>query len=205
MERFVNWIQALAAVIGGPGLFLIAFLDSSFLSFPEANDLLLVAAVIDEPSRLVYYASMTVAGSLAGCLVLYYVGWRGGDALLRRRFSEAQLDRGREIFRRYGLWAVLIPSLLPPPAPFKVFVLLAGVAGIRPIVFSGAILVGRGIRYFGEGLLAFYYGEAAIRLLAEEGRTVALVLVGLALAGLAVVIVRRWSRAAMAADAGHEL
>ena len=80
--------------------------------------------------------------------------------------------------------AVLIPSLLPPPAPFKIFVLLAGVAGISAPRFVTAIAIGRGIRYFGEGLLAVWYGDQAIAFIHENAATVSLILVGLLVAGL---------------------
>ena len=81
-------------------------------------------------------------------------------------------------FRRYGLLAILIPSILPPPTPFKVFVLAAGVAKVRPLHFILAIAIGRGFRYFGEGLLAVYYGDDAAEFLRENAQTVALTVAG---------------------------
>jgi membrane protein YqaA with SNARE-associated domain len=208
MDRLIDWLQAFAQSIGGPGLFVIAFLDSSILSLPEINDLLVVAAVIEHPRLLPYYAAMSTAGSLLGCFLLYYIGRRGGETFLRRRFGDERLDRSLRIFRRYGLFAVLVPSLLPPPAPFKIFVLLAGVAGISRTSFGTAILIGRGVRYFGEGLLALWYGERAIAFLQEEGRTIALALAGLALATAIMVIVRRRRRQgadALTGDTTREL
>ena len=94
-------------------------------------------------------------------------------------------------FQRYGLMAVLIPSLLPPPAPFKLFVLLAGVAGISVQSFVIAIVIGRGIRYFGEGLLAVWYGDRAIEYVTANGRPIALGLVALLAIGLAAYLLRR--------------
>src|SRR6476661_1525521 len=105
MHRLVAWVQASAVALGGPGLFLIAFLDSSFLSFPEVVDLLIIWLVTAHKERMLYYA------------------------------------------------------LLPPPVPFKPFVLAAGVAGVRPVDFLIAVGAGRGVRYFGEALLAVWYGE----------------------------------------------
>jgi uncharacterized membrane protein YdjX (TVP38/TMEM64 family) len=90
--------------------------------------------------------------------------------------------------------AVLIPSLLPPPAPFKIFVLLAGVAGISVWRFAIAIAIGRGIRYFGEGLLAVWYGEAAMAYIEANGRWVSLILVGLLGVGLAAYLLMTRSR-----------
>jgi membrane protein YqaA with SNARE-associated domain len=169
--------------IGGPGLFVVAFLDSSLLSLPEINDLLIVWMVTKHPSRMLYYASMSTLGSVAGCLVLYYIARKGGEAVLRNRFHERHVDRAMSLVRRYGGFALLVPSLLPPPAPFKIFVLMAGVAAVPIQTFVAAIVVGRGTRYFGEGLLAVWWGQLALDYVRDNGRTVALILAGLALAG----------------------
>lgn len=184
MKQFLDWVQSIAIALGAPGLFLIGFLDSSFLSFPEVNDLLLVLMVTEHPHRMALYAGAATLGSLAGCLALYYVGRKGGDAFVRRRFSSGTVDKTLGMIRRNGVLAILIPSLLPPPAPFKIFVLLAGVAGITPARFTLAILLGRGIRYFGEGLLALWYGERAIVFIEENGREAGLVVVALIVVGL---------------------
>jgi membrane protein YqaA with SNARE-associated domain len=193
MSRFADWIQSVALGMGAPGLFVVAFLDSSFLSLPEINDLLLIWMVTRHKSRMVVYATAATLGSITGCLVLYYLGRKGGDALVRRRFGAGRVDQALETMRRYGTLAVLIPSLLPPPAPFKIFVLLSGVAHIRPSRFCLAIGIGRGLRYFGEGLLAVRYGDAAIAYLENNLRTVSLVVVGVLVAGVAGVVL--WRRA----------
>jgi membrane protein YqaA with SNARE-associated domain len=174
MKRIVAWASALALSLGGPGLFFIAFLDASFLSLPEINDILIVSMVTHDKARLVYYASMSTLGSVAGCLVLYWLAWKGGESILRRWFHERHIERGLATFQRYGLLALLVPSILPPPAPFKIFVLLGGVARVPLRKFVGAILLGRGLRYFGEGLLAVWYGDAALGYIRDHGKEVAL-------------------------------
>lgn len=191
MGRFVAGIQSVALSLGAPGLFLIAFLDSSFLSLPEINDLLLVWMVSRHESRMVLYAASATLGSISGCLVLYYIG-RKGDQFVLRRFSPDRVQRALAQFQRYGVLAVLIPSLLPPPAPFKIFVLLSGVAGIKPSRFVLAIAVGRGARYFIAGMLAVWYGDQAIDFIRDNGRTVTLVIVALLVASLATYLV--WKR-----------
>jgi membrane protein YqaA with SNARE-associated domain len=182
MQRLVSWVQGFAESLGGPGLFIIAFLDSSFLSFPEVCDALVVLLTVRNPERMLFYALTTTLGSIAGCLALYSVGRKGGEAFLRKRFNERHIERAMNGFRRYGMLAIIVPSLLPPPMPFKIFVLAAGVARMRPIEFIVAVAIGRGIRYFGEGLLALWYGEAALAFLKENAHTVGLVL------GLAVLV-----------------
>lgn len=183
MARITAWIEAFALSIGGPGLFIIAFLDSSFLSFPEVNDLLIVLMVVNHPERMMFYATMATLGSITGCLALYFVGRRGGEALLRKRFSGGNVERAASLMRKYGAMALIVPALLPPPAPFKIFVLMGGVANIPLPTFIWAIALGRGVRYFGEGILAVMYGQQAIGYLQENGRTVALAIGLLALAG----------------------
>jgi len=176
MAGFVEWIKDFAISLGGPGLFVIAFLDSSFLSFPEVNDLLIIWLTTQHKERMIYYALMTTLGSVTGCLALYALARKGGEAFLRKRFNPTYVERAMATFRRYGLLAILIPSILPPPTPFKIFVLAAGVAKVRPFDFIVAIAIGRGLRYFGEGLLAVYYGDQAADFLRQNARTVGLAL-----------------------------
>ena len=130
MARITAWIEAFALSIGGPGLFIIAFLDSSFLSFPEVNDLLIVLMVVNHPERMVLYATMATLGSVAGCLALYFVGRKGGERCCAKRFSGGSVERAVDLMRKYGAMALIVPALLPPPAPFKIFVLMGGVANI---------------------------------------------------------------------------
>ena len=185
-------IQTWAAELGGLGLFVIAALDSSFLSFPQVNDLLIIYLSTKYPERMLYYASMTTAGSLLGCFLLYAVARKGGEVFLRKRFSPARVDRGMALYQRFGLLAVVVPSLLPPPTPFKIFVLMAGAAAVAPWRFGLAIVIGRGIRYFGQGYLAVRYGERAVEIVKANGTAAGIGLAVVALAiGLAFYLIRR--------------
>jgi membrane protein YqaA with SNARE-associated domain len=195
MKTFVTWIQAVAAAIGGPGLFIIAFLDSSFISLPQINDLLVISMVIQHPYWMPYYAFMATAGSVAGCLVLYALARKGGDALIRKRFKGRSLDRATRLIQRYGVLALVVPAILPPPAPFKLFVLLAGVSGVRPVPFALSIAAGRGFRYFGIGILSVWYGQAAVTFLETHGRTLAIWLaIVIVVAAVAWAVVRHLRR-----------
>lgn len=192
IERLVEIVTPIAHQLGGPGLALVAFLDSSFLSLPEVNDVLIVLLVIQYPDRWLYYAGATTLGSVLGCYALYLLGRKGGEAFLRRRFHSTKVDRGMQIFRRFGMLAIIVPSLLPPPTPFKIFVLLAGAAQVRPLTFLSAVTLGRGLRYGGEALLAYWYGREATALIQENLPTVltwlALAIVAL---GIGVLVWRR--------------
>jgi membrane protein YqaA with SNARE-associated domain len=204
MKRLLDWVQGFALALGGPGLFLIAFLDSSFLSFPEVVDLLIIWLTIQHPHRMLYYALLSTLGSIAGCLTLFLVARKGGGAFLRKRLHERHIERGANIMRKYGLLAVLVPSLLPPPAPFKLFVLAAGVARVRIVDFVLAVSIGRGIRYFGEGLIALWYGERAVAFLRANAQQVALWMAGIALVlGLGWVLWQRHQSGSRPARSGR--
>jgi len=187
LRSFINWLSAFALSIGGPGLFTIAALDSSFVSLPQINDLLVVLMVTENKAWMPYYALMATLGSVVGCSILYVLAKKGGEALLRRRVSSARVDRALALYRRHGVLALMVPALLPPPAPFKLFVLGAGIAGVRPVKFVIGVAVARGARYLILGTLAIYYGDAAKALMETHGP-----LVGLSIAVLIVTVAVVW-------------
>jgi membrane protein YqaA with SNARE-associated domain len=197
MKRLVDWIQGFALSLGGPGLFLVAFLDSSFLSFPEVTDILIVWLTTQHEHRMVFYATFATLGSVCGCFALYLVARKGGEAFLRKRFHGPHIDRAMDAFQKYGLVSVVVASLLPPPMPFKIFVFASGVARVRQLDFLIAISIGRGIRYFGEGYLALLYGDAAIGWLHTNARPISL---ALAVAFLVGGLLWMWYRNRRIAD-----
>ena len=163
----------------------LAVCDSSFVSLPEVNDLLLMSFTINDPAGMVKYTLLTILGSVIGCALLYSVGRKGGEAFLRKSFADERLARVQRWYQRHGVLAVIVPSLLPPPTPFKVFVLSAGTFGISWPKFLIAVVIGRGIRYFSEGILAVVYGPRAIQFVHDNfgkiGLAVAVLIVGGAL------------------------
>ena len=179
MGELVDRIRALALALGAPGLFLVAFLDSSVLPLPGIADVLLIIMVARTPAAMIWYVAIAVAGSVAGCLVLHYLGRKGGEALVRKRFTGEKTENALTALRRHGVMAVLVPCLLPPPFPFKIFVLLAGVIGISAARLAIAIAIGRGVRYLALGLLAVQYGSRAMVYMREHGTVVSLVVVGI--------------------------
>jgi membrane protein YqaA with SNARE-associated domain len=174
VKSLISWIYGFALAIGGPGLFIIAFLDSSFISLPQINDVLVVLMVTQNKPWMPYYALMATLGSIAGCYVIYYLAEKGGEAFLQRRLRGGHTERALALYRRHGVLALIVPALLPPPAPFKLFVLLAGFAGVRPVKFVVAVGAARGLRYLALGLLAIQYGDLALELMRTHGREVAL-------------------------------
>jgi len=174
VQTFIKWVYGLALSLGGPGLFAVAFLDSSFVSLPQINDLLVVLMVVQNKSWMPYYAAMATLGSVAGCYVLYLIAERGGEAFLARRLKAGHIERALALYRKRGTLALMVPAILPPPAPFKLFVLMAGVAEVRPLRFVFSIAIARGLRYLVLGALAVRYGDAALELMRTRGQVVAI-------------------------------
>src|SRR3954470_13985701 len=174
LEAIRHW----AVGVGGSGLFVIALLDSSVLSFPQVADALVLLQSARHPSSMAYYAAMATLGSLAGCFVLYAAGRRGGEGFLRGRLKATHVDRAFALYRRYGILVVLGPAFLPPPARFRIFVLLSGAAGLSPLAFGLAVSIGRGVRYFAQAWLGAPHCGGAGGLLARSGGEAVAVLAG---------------------------
>ncbi len=158
-----HWLQPIVVwlgSIGGVGLLIVGFLDSSFLPLPVINDLLVVELSIHNPGRMPYYAVMATVGSVLGCVFLYFIARKGGEVVFRER-AGARAEKIRRWVERNGFLSILVTSLLPPPTPFKIFVLAGAVFKVPLKSFIAALLIARSLRYFLVGFLAVKYGEAA--------------------------------------------
>src|SRR6516225_3454006 len=160
-------IVAFAGALGAPGLFLISFLDSSILTFPVINDLLLIELCIQHPVRMPVYAFLAAAGSVMGCVLLYFLARKGGEAFFHRKAGD-RAAAIRNWVEKNGFVGMLIAALLPPPTPFKIFVFAAGVFEVPLASFVSAISLARAIRYFGIGYLAIRFGNQAMPFLAAH-------------------------------------
>jgi len=173
-------IVAFAGGLGAPGLFLISFLDSSVLTFPVINDLLLIELSIQTPPRMPLYALMAALGSVLGCVLLFFIAEKGGEALFHKHAGEkAHAIHNWVVHNGFG--GMLIAALLPPPTPFKVFVIAAGVFEVPLVSFTSAIALARIIRYTLMGYLAIRYGHDALPFLAAHKWQVALGVIALVL------------------------
>lgn len=160
--KLPHWLQKPLAILGGGGIFIVAFLDSSVLSFPFVTDALVIESSIERPARMPYYCTMAAIGSLAGCVWLYLLAKKGGEAYFHRRAGKGA-QRIRRWVDRNAFVSTFVPAILPPPFPFKVFVLADGVFQVPLRTFVIALLVGRGLRYCVEGILAVRYGDTILR------------------------------------------
>jgi membrane protein YqaA with SNARE-associated domain len=190
-----GWKQKVVAFAGGlgaPGLFLISFLDSSVLTFPVINDLLLVQLSIQRPARMPLYAFMAALGSVLGCVLLYFIARKGGEALFHRKAGK-HAHAIRHWVEQNGFVGMLIAALLPPPTPFKIFVFAAGVFEVPLHSYTTAITIARLFRYFGIGYLAIRYGADALPYLMHHKLQAAAVVVSLVIVSyvLSRVVLRR--------------
>ncbi len=154
-------VVAFASGLGAPGLLLISFLDSSVLTFPIINDLLLIQLAMQRPARMPLYALMATSGSVLGCVLLYFIARKGGEALFHRKAGK-HAHAIRHWVEQNGFVGMLIAALLPPPTPFKIFVFAAGVFEVPLLSYTTAITIARLFRYFGIGYLAIRYGADAL-------------------------------------------
>lgn len=172
---------------GAFGLFVVAVLDSTFVPLPSSVDALMLLLSTANPRWMLVYALMATAGSAVGCWILYVISRRAGARALKR-FSQAKQQRVKDLIDRYDMMAVLVATLLPPPFPFKLFVISAGVFRFSPVRFMIAIICGRAFRFLLEGYFAVRYGAEAKVILAKYYPWIG---VGLAVIILAVFILRR--------------
>jgi membrane protein YqaA with SNARE-associated domain len=165
----IKWLTRLSEYLitfGAFGLFVVAVLDSTFVPLPSSVDALMLLLSTTYPSWMLLYAFMATSGSALGCLILYLISRRAGARALNR-FSEAKRGRVINWIERYDMFAVLAATLLPPPFPFKLFVVTAGVFRFSLVRFMLAIIVGRGFRFLLEGYFAVRYGAQAKEILAK--------------------------------------
>lgn len=192
MHDLVLWMQrTLIPALGPFGMFVVAFFDSSFLSIPEINDIFVVTEASVRPRGVWAYVLATTLGSVAGCSALWWIGKRGGEPLLVRRFGPERVEDMRRAFHRWDLLALAIPALLPPPMPFKIFVFSSGVFGVPFRRFVLALLLARGARYSTWAMLGAFYGSAALGYLQAFDRWFAAydaVIIPLAVAAVLAVV-----------------
>lgn len=172
-----------------PIMMLLAVADSSLLSLPEVNDIITVTRIAHNPNEVFYFPLFPAIGSVIGCLILYRIV-RQGRNFLMKRFHPELLERVERLYRRWGLLALAIPALLPPPLPFKVFVAMAGALGYPLKRFMATIMIARTIRYYAWGVAAYFMREEVLRALEWLKAHFEEVLVGLLLLIAAGFIIR---------------
>lgn len=178
--HFKLWLKLLLAGLGGLGIFFSAFVDSSFVPLPLVSDLLLMELSSRHPLRMPYYAAMAALGSLGGCIWIYWLARKGGQAYYRKAQGQAA-GRIRTLANEHPMASVFFPAVAPFPVPFKPFVIAQGVLQVPFGIFVTGTLAGRGLLFFFEGFLGARYGEAAKQFLLREKLPSVLVVAALVL------------------------
>ena len=182
-----------------PAMVVIGALDSSLLSLPEINDYLVVGRCIKHHSAVFYFPMFAAAGSVMGCLLLYSIMRRGGQALLRKRFRPEHILRAERAYARFGVLALAVPAVLPPPLPFKIFVATAGTLEYPRWRFLVTVMIARSLRYYVEGVLAVFYGRRVLTFLQDNGLVIISIVAAVALVALLIYLLTGRGRAAASA------
>ena len=199
--------MAVLAPLGGiKAVFLVAFIDASFFGIPL--DPVIAYYVAIDPRRAIAYAVMAALGSAIGSTVPYLIGYKGGEALVVKKIGQQRFARMNALSEKYGDLALIIPALMPPGFPFKVFELMAGVTEMRYLHFLLSIFVGRLLRFIVLGALVIAYGPEILSFLItafqhHRGLTFAVVAAIVAAIALAVRLIN--SRPAPEAEAEAEI
>lgn len=197
-RRLAHFLIHVPIYVAGPAMILIGALDSSLLSLPEVNDYLVMARCYTHPHAIYFFPMFAAIGSVLGCLLLYTILRRGGQAVLHRRFKIEHVQKVEQAYARFGILALAVPALMPPPMPFKIFVATAGALQFPRRKFLLTIFVARSVRYYVEGTLAVFYGERVGRFLKDNGLLIISVVAGLCVIALAVYLLSGKGRAAVA-------
>src|SRR5215468_3979525 len=171
LEWFLEWfnsvseqVKFLPVYFAAPIMIFVGALDSSLLSLPEVNDYITAYRVAHNPSEVYYFPLFPAIGSVIGCLILYRIAQRG-EQFVTKRFHPRHLDRVKEIYRKWGIFALVIPALLPPPMPFKIFVAAAGALNYPAARFAVVVMISRTARDYFWAWVAFFFRDEVLQIL----------------------------------------
>jgi membrane protein YqaA with SNARE-associated domain len=163
LSRYTGFLWAILQPLGVWGVFAVAALDGAAVGLPM--DVVVGGYVAQDHKRLLLYVLMAAAGSALGSLVIYAIGYKGGEELLRKRVSAARFEKLHTAFDKHPFWSLMFPAMLPPPTPFKLFALGAAVAEMSISHFLLAIFLGRTVRFLVLGILVLKFGPGVIHTL----------------------------------------
>ncbi len=192
LAKYTAWVLHLLAPLGMWGVFAIAFADSALLGMPV--DAIVAFYVYQNHRRLLLYVLMAALGSVIGSIPLYVIGYLGGEKVLRRRISEERFLRIHRSFEEHEFWALMFPAMMPPPIPFKIFVLGAAVFEMRFRDFVAAMFAGRCARFLVLSLLVLWFGPQIVGIMGTVVRQHFEWLLGAVSGGVLVWLVMRRSK-----------
>jgi membrane protein YqaA with SNARE-associated domain len=160
LSRYTAFLWALLKPLGAWGVLVVAALDGAFIGLPV--DAVVAGYVYQNHARFFLYALMAAAGSTLGSIVIYVIGYKGGEELLRKRIPPARFEKIHAAFDKHPFWSLMLPAMLPPPTPFKLFVLAAAVSEMGFLRFLLAIFSGRLLRFLLLGVLTVKFGPDVV-------------------------------------------
>jgi membrane protein YqaA with SNARE-associated domain len=166
LKRYTSWIAKVLAPLGPWGVFAIAAVDGSLFGMPV--DAVVAGYVYHDRSRFLLYVLLASAGSAVGSLVIYGIGYFGGETVLRKRIPPERFAKIHASFERHEFWALMFPAMLPPPTPFKMFVLAASAFEMRLTHFLAAVFAGRFVRFLVLALLTIKFGPQFVQFVVES-------------------------------------
>src|SRR5437868_9346356 len=160
IARYTGFLWHILQPLGIWGVFAVAALDGAALGLPM--DVVVGGYVAQNHGRWLLYVLMAASGSALGSLVIYAIGYKGGEELLRKRVSAARFEKMHDAFEKHPFWSLMFPAMLPPPTPFKIFALGAAVAEMSMSHFLLSIFAGRMVRFLLVALLVLKFGPGAV-------------------------------------------
>ena len=191
LSRYTAFLWALLKPLGAWGVLVVAALDGAFIGLPV--DAVVAGYVYQDHARFLLYALMAAAGSTLGSVVIYVIGYKGGEELLRKRIPPARFEKIHSAFDKHPFWSLMLPAMLPPPTPFKLFVLAAAVSEMGFLRFLVAIFSGRMVRFLLLGLLTVKFGPNVVRIVGGLFREHLYVVMLVAAAGVVAWLMHRKS------------
>ncbi len=162
-SAYSKWIWGLLAPLGAWGVFVVAAVDAAFIGLPM--DAIVAGYIYSDPHRYLFYVLLAAAGSAVGSIVIYVIGYTGGEVLLRKRLSPERFAKIHASFERHEFLALMFPAMLPPPTPFKAIVLSAAAFEMSLGRFLLAIFAGRFLRFLILGFLTLRFGPQFVTLM----------------------------------------
>ena len=176
------------------GLGGLAFIDSALFPLPTSMDGAVIGYVVQDHRKFLLYCLMAAFASAIGSLVPYYVGRAGGELFLLKRINRERYEKMRDRFERQEFMAIMVPAMMPPPMPIKLFEFAAGVFEMKPLPFAIAIFIGKFIQFLVCALITIFYGPAiahTVRMAVHEHLGIVIMVVGAVVIALLVYVFRK--------------
>ena len=189
-DKYKLWLLAILKPLGFWGVGGIGFIDAA--AIPVPMDLIIAGYVWADKQHFYLYVLLASAGSALGGLVPFFLGRAGGELFLMKRINRARYEQLRDRFGKQEFLAMMIPSILPPPTPWKLFVFAAGVFEMKTVHFILSVFAGRFIRYIITALLTIEYGPQIVNMVTVLTTRHRIVLAIVLLALLALLVYWAW-------------